>query len=145
MGARFYKDLAKKFSQEKELAGIFNQLGDDELSHAAQFRTLANQTPGDDVISDDEGGVQLRAAVASQFFDRKELQQVDQIRTKRDALVKALAFERSTLFYYQSLEDVVGKTPELEELVQAEKSHLTILMKVVMTDAEFRGLSDFWP
>jgi rubrerythrin len=144
MGAEYYASLAKKFSENKELADIFSRLADDERSHAAQFRGLAEEVPEDKIIAEDDGGVQMRAAVASQFFDRKELQQTDRIESKQDALTKALAFERSTLFYYQSLEDVLGKTPQIEALIQAEKSHMNNLMKVVLADAKFRGLSDVW-
>ncbi len=32
----------------------------------------------------------------------------------------------------------------LDEVIKAQKGHLTTLMKVVLSDAEFRGLSDRW-
>jgi rubrerythrin len=143
LGARHYQELAKKFAGQGEVASVFEHLAEDEVSHEAQFRALLKEVPEDkQVAGDDESGLLLRAAATSQFFDKKALE--ENIETPADALAKALAFERSTLFYYQSIRDVLGESPQLDEMIQAEKSHVTTLMKVILSDAEFRGLADPW-
>ena len=86
----------------------------------------------------------LRAAAISQFFDQKALANDEQIKSSQDALIRALAFERSTLFYYQSLRDILGDSPQIEKMIEAERSHVVVLMKVIVSDAKFRGLADPW-
>jgi rubrerythrin len=143
LGAKYYQEIAKKFSGEKEVVEVFGQLAEDEVAHESQFKKLLDEVPPDEVGSSD-AGLLLRAAATSQFFDQKALEDTAEIKSATDALAKALAFERSTLFYYQSLQDVLGKSAQLQKLIDAEKSHVTTLMKVIVSDAKFRGLADPW-
>ena len=63
LGAKHYKELAEKFSDEKEVAEIFARLAQDEVSHESQFRALLGQVPEEkDHVGDDESGLLLRAA-----------------------------------------------------------------------------------
>ncbi len=143
LGAKRYQELAKKWAGEAEVASLFQRLAEDEASHEAQFRALLKQVPeGKKDLGDDENGLLLRAAATAQFLDKKALEEA--VETPVDALAKALAFERSTLFYYQSIKEVLGESPQLEEMIQAEKAHVTALMKVILSDAKFRGLADPW-
>jgi rubrerythrin len=143
LGAKYYQEISKKFSDEKELVEVFDRLAEDEVAHESQFKKLLDEIPSDEVGQDD-AGLLLRAAATSQFFDKKALEDVSEIKTADDALAKALAFERSTLFYYQSLKDIIGESPQLQKLVDAEKAHVTTLMKVIVSNAKFRGLADPW-
>lgn len=143
LGAKHYQELAQKFAGKSDVASVFSQLAEDEVAHEAQFKALLKEVPEEKrSTDDDEQGLLLRAAATSQFFDKKALE--EGVETAADALAKALAFERSTLFYYQSIKEVLGESPQLDEMIQAEKSHVTILMKVILSDAEFRGLADPW-
>jgi rubrerythrin len=143
LGAKHYQELAKKFAGEAEVAGLFQKLSEDEVSHEAQFKALLNEVPeANQDLVDDEKGLLLRAAATAQFFDKKALEEA--VETPADALAKALAFERSTLFYFQSIKEVLGESPQLDEMIQAEKAHVTTLMKVILSDAKFRGLADPW-
>ena len=60
------------------------------------------------------------------------------------ALANAFAMERATLLFYQAIRDTIGADTALDEVITAEKSHLTTLMRVILADAEFRSLSDKW-
>ena len=142
LGAKHYQELAEKFAGRAEVASLFKKLAEDEVSHEAQFKALLNEVPAKQNVGDDEQGLLLRAAATAQFFDKKALE--EDVQTPSDALAKALAFERSTLFYYQSIKEVLGESPQLEEMIQAEKTHVTTLMKVILSDADFRGLADPW-
>jgi rubrerythrin len=145
VGARYYADLAQRFANEKEIAEIFQRLGQDELAHAAAFRQLAAEASPDQKIGPDvDAYFVLRAATASEFFVKSGLHAPAGIESPADALTKALEFEKATLFYYQSVKEALGGTPELDRLIAAEKSHVMALMRVMVSDAKFRGLGDPW-
>ena len=145
LGAKYYQQIAKKFSEDKQIAEVFGQLAEDEISHENQFKKLLDEVPSEsDEVGQDDAGLLLRAAATSQFFDQKALEDTSDIKSASDALTKALAFERSTLFYYQSLKDVIGESEQLQKLIEAERSHVTSLMRVIVSDAKFRGLADPW-
>ena len=143
LGAKYYRKIAKKFSHESEIARIFDQLAQDEVAHESQFKKLLDEVPAGRHSREDTGLV-LRAAAIAQFFDQKELGNDAQIKNPQDALMRALAFERSTLFYYQSLKEILGDSPQLGKMIEAERSHVVVLMKVILSDAKFRGLADPW-
>ncbi len=145
LGAKYYQEIARKFSDEKEVVEVFGKLAEDEVAHEAQFKKLLDEVASESGdVGQDDAGLLLRAAATSQFFDKKALEDIAEIKSATDALAKALAFERSTLFFYQSLKDVLGESPQLQKLVDAEKAHVTTLMKVIVSDAKFRGLADPW-
>ena len=145
LGAKYYQEIAEKFSGDSEIARIFQQLAEDEVAHETQFRKLLEEVPPEkDSAEQGDAGLLLRAAATSQFFDKKAIENVAGIETPTDALAKALAFERSTLFYYQSIKDILGESPQLQKMIDSEKAHVTALMKVILSDARFRGLADPW-
>ena len=145
LGAKYYKEIAAKFSGEAEVARVFQQLAQDEEAHETQFRRLLDEVPPEkNEVGQDDAGLLLRAAAMSQFFDKKMLADTAEIKSPADALTKALAFERSTLFYYQSLKEVLGESNQLQKMIDAERDHVTTLMRVVVSDARFRGLADPW-
>jgi rubrerythrin len=145
LGAKHYREIAKKFSGESEIARVFQQLAEDEAAHEIQFKKLLNEVPPEkDAVQQEDAGLLLRAAATSQFFDKKALEDTEGITSPDDALTKALAFERSTLFYYQSILEILGESPQLAKMIEAEKSHVTALMRVILSDAKFRGLADPW-
>jgi rubrerythrin len=145
LGGKYYQDLAQKFADERTVAEVFEQLAQDEVSHEARFREFLKQLPEEEEIAGREESYHLlRAAAQSEFFDKGAFENLSEIRTSTDALTRALAFEKSTLFFYRSLEDVLGKSPQLGLLIQSEKNHVITIMKVLTTDARFRGLADNW-
>jgi rubrerythrin len=140
-----YEALAKKFAGDKPIADVFSQLAEDEAAHESHFRDLARKIPEQGAPQASEQALDLvRASAASKFFDPDALAQTDQIETPADALREALGFEKATLFFYQSLKDVLDDSEELNHLVEAEKGHISLLMRVLISDARFRGLDDTW-
>ena len=144
VGAKFYDKMAKRFADNPEVGPVFAQLSKDEEAHEAQFKALLEKAPDEELGGDFETQMVLRATAISEFFRQDALKVFDNIETPRDALVKALALEKSTLFYYLSMRDALGAQPELDALIKAEKAHVAALMKVILSDAEFRGLADQW-
>ncbi len=144
VGAKFYDRMAKRFAGNPAVGSVFAQLSKDEEAHEAQFKALLEKAPEEELPGDFETQMVLRATAVSEFFRQDALKTFDDVQTPRDALLKALALEKSTLFYYLSLRDAIGAQAELDALIKAEKAHVAALMKVILSDAEFRGLADPW-
>jgi rubrerythrin len=144
-GAQYYQQLSEKFSSEQEVAAIFARLSQDERSHEATFRKLlAGAPPDKSVAPEDDSYLPLRAAATSDFFQAETLSDLSRLQTAADALTHALQFEKATLFYYQAAKDALGVGAELDELIAAERAHMTALMRTIISDAKFRGLADPW-
>jgi len=145
IGAKVYTRLAKKFGSDKDIAEVFSRLAKDERAHESQFQALLDQNPK---TAETPGrfGVDeyLRATAISEFFKDETFDNFDKIEEPTDALANALAMERATLLFYQAIRDTIGDNTALAEVIKAEKSHLTTLMRVILADAKFRGLSDKW-
>lgn len=143
IGAKLYARFANRFAAQGEIGEIFARLAGDERLHESQFQSLLDQNPRKD---EDVGrfGVDdyLRVTAISEFFGKDAVDRLKEVETAGDALLSAVRLEKATLLFYQALRDRIGATPALDELIDAEKSHLTTLMKVILTDARFRALAD---
>ncbi len=147
LGAQRYDQMAEKLSDKPDTAAILKQLAADERDHERQFRGLLTSMPEvDKPLGTDRNSEYLRSLAGREFFDREvaPLSQPAEITSPGDALSKALALEKATVLFYDAMKDVLGQNRELETIIAAEKQHVTTLMKVIMSDAEFRGLSDTW-
>ena len=144
LGAKFYQQLALKFSDQAELKEMFELLAKDEIMHEHQFRKLLEQTPPDEGVSTGPEFQYLRAMSLSQFFmGQKGLKKkCKKIKGKSDALGIAFELEKATLHYYQAMREVLGQNDTLEAVIKAEKAHLMRVMHYIVTNAEFGGLSD---
>lgn len=143
LGGRYYQDMAKRFGDNPQVAAIFEDLAAEEAHHEAEFRALVGQIESERPATDDVYYL-LRAAALSEFFDPKKLEETSDIGTPAEALLMALAFEKSTLFFYQSLRDTLGPNPQLDELIAAEKSHVTRLTRLIVSDANYGGDLEPW-
>ena len=145
IGAKVYTRLAKKFGSEKDIAEVFSQLAQDERAHESQFQALLDQNPKTgDAPGRFEVDEYLRATAISEFFKDEAFDNFDKIQEPADALTRALAMERAALLFYQAIRDTIGADTALDAVIEAEKNHLTTLMRVILADAKFRGLSDKW-
>jgi rubrerythrin len=143
--AQRYEALARKFADDESLGGVFAQLAKDEAAHGSHFADLMRGLPDESALEDKEDALNLlRASAASKALDPDHLSRTDEIRSPTDALHQALDLERATLFFYQSLKDVLDNSPEIDHLIDTEKRHVSTLMKVLVTDARFRGIDDTW-
>ncbi len=141
LAAKFYAQLAKKFGNNAELKSLLEQLARDEIDHRKQFGDLLNIEPGRSVSISDEHYDFLKQIDISRHFDQME--NVGDVEEK-DILNQAYEFEKETVLFYHGIKDIVGESKELDEIIKMEKSHMTQILKYIMTDAEFRGLSDKW-
>lgn len=145
MGADFYRRMERKFKDNEQLKEIFGRLVQDEQSHETQFKAILEKTP-DDAIGDQQYELYqyLRATAITDIFRQETFKKTEEIKDKDDALGFALSFEKATLQYYQAIRDILGKEPQLGEIIEAERQHVVSLMKVITADAKFRSLNDTW-
>ena len=147
IGAKFYGRLARKFASSQEIANLFELLGKDEQVHKQQFSELLKHVPQEKgEISSPEKSQYVRAMSISEFFSRYQgpFVDIDKIENRDDALEKAFGFEKATLGFYHAVQDVLGEKPTLTQVIEAEKNHITRLMKVMITGEKFRSLEDKW-
>lgn len=145
LGADFYKRMEKKFGGQNNLKEIFAQLAKDEIAHEAQFKTILKNTPEDENEKQQYELYQfLRATAISEFFRKDYFTKMKEITGADEALGKALAFEKSTLQFYQAISDIIGESESLDTIIKAERNHVLALMKIIVSDAKFRGLGDKW-
>ena len=147
IGSQFYSRLAKKFADNKEVADIFSRLSRDEEVHKSQFSRLLAQLPDEaGMVSAPEKSEYVKAMSISEFFSPRHgpFADIDTIEDRDDALEKAFGLEKATLGFYRAVQDAIGENDTLKQVIEAEKSHVVALMKVLMTGAKFRSLQDTW-
>jgi len=145
IGAQMYRDLAARFPSDPELRALFEGLAQDEVEHGERFRALQQRlaSPDRDRPLPGEQGEYLRAMSMAEVFDTEALaKRVDGIRTREDALERALHLEKATLAYYQAMRETLGADEALDALIAVEKKHVVKVMQLLITGAKFRGLAD---
>jgi rubrerythrin len=141
LGAKFYAQLAKKFENNAELNATLEQLARDEVDHKKQFAALLDVEPGENINISDEHFDFLKQIDISRHFDY--MQNVADVK-EEEVLKNAYEFEKESVMFYHGIKDIVGDSKELDEIIKMEKQHMTQLLKYIITDAEFRGISDKW-
>ncbi len=143
MGRDFYLRMAKKFADNKDAADVFAQLADDEKIHEEQFKALVDKVPADDDKPERYELYQfLKATAISEFFQKDYFKDADSIKTPTEALGRALSLEKATLQYYQAIAELLDDNKQLNAIIQSEKKHVLALIRIIPTDAKFRGLGD---
>ncbi len=147
-GAKFYSRLARRFAGNQEVAKLFELLGKDEEVHKTQFSDLLKHLPEELGVSNaPEKSQYVRAMSISEFFSHSQgpFADIEKIENRDDALEKVFGFEKATLGFFQAMRDLIGENPALNQIIETEKSHITRLMKVIVTGEKFRSLQDIWP
>ncbi len=146
-GARFYRQMAGKFTANPEISDLFKALGKDETVHRKKFAKLLSKVPQESGVSNSpEQNEYLRAMSISEFFSHRQgpFKDADKIKNMEDALEKSFYFEKATLGFYQAVQDVLGRNRTLTSVIKEEKKHVTSLMKALVTGEKFRSLQDKW-
>lgn len=144
-GAKFYDRMAEKHSGDEELTELFTILARDEEIHEMQFKMLAKKLPESQRAELSESDKEtLRSLVVAEFFNGNYdvLNKVDEMKTRDHALARAMELERSTLLYYHAMREILGGSEVLDEIIAAEKDHLNKVMRLALTGAKARGLTD---
>lgn len=133
MGYHFYSKLAEKFADNARLRELFEKLAAKELEHEKVFinlrKDVGHQLPG----NWGEVSMYMRAIAESEFFlgKNKPLPSLEHIKTADDAVRYAMKFEKDTLLYFHSMEELGEGIDVLDHIINEERSHIVWL-------AEFR-------
>ena len=145
MAATAYSELAKMFSEQKEISEAFSLLEADEKSHRTQFKSLLNRLPPeDDNVLEGEKHLYLSAMARSEFFagEAGMAAILEKSQTLVEALVHVLDFEKATLGFYRAIQDTLAPEAAIDAIIAAEKQHIARLMKYILTDEKVKGLAD---
>ncbi len=143
LGCQYYERMAKKFSDDKEASEAFAQLALDEKAHEAQFKRILEEVPEEEGTAGRYELYQyLRATAISQFFQQDYFKKADKVKTTSEALAAALHFEKSTMQFYQAIREITGENKQLDAVIAAERRHVLAIVRILPTDAKFRGLGD---
>ena len=144
----FYRELAYKFGDDQEMVNLFNKLSGDEENHRRQFsQILDGLSETDNMECSSDKCSYLKAMSMPDFFNDPDspFQDVDKIQGRDDALGMALDFEKATLGFYQAMNDIFGQKGSLEQIMDAEKLHISNLMTAMLVEgSKFRSLDDRW-
>jgi rubrerythrin len=123
-------------------------LAEDEALHEKQFRALMEEVPKDQFVSSTDEQLQyLRAMSLSEFFmgEKGLYKKLEEIKDENDGLMRSFELEKATLQYYGAMREVMGENETINAIIKAEKGHLMKIMRYLITDAKFRGISDDYP
>ncbi|MBI5199922.1 MAG: ferritin family protein [Nitrospirae bacterium] len=131
LGHQFYREMAKKFSENEGLRKLFETLAVKELRHEKAFYELKEITGGDEPEGWEEVSQYLRAIVESEFFlgKGKFLPSLEHVKTVEKAINFAIGFEKETLLYFYAIRDAVKEKEIVDEIINEEKSHIMWLNK----------------
>lgn len=145
VGAELYQILATKFASDPDLRELFEALGRDEVMHRDLFKALHARTGErfrDQKLTAEQQDY-VRAMSIDDVFSPKGLAwSPESIKTRNDALARALELEKATLGYYLAMREIVGPDETIDALINVEKRHVVKVVQYMMTDAKFRGLAD---
>ena len=144
LGNLFYDRLAEKFKKDEGIQEIFARLAEDEVEHEKLFKKLLASVEKDPRESRREGDHWAYLAVLSRsefFMGEKGLyRELEKIKSREDALERALNFEKSAVAFYQGMRDILEESEVLDEIIAIEKGHVVKLMEYIITGSKMRGL-----
>jgi rubrerythrin len=132
-GKAFY-DQAQKLIQDAEVKALFVDLATQEVEHKKRFETLKAQLPQSAsaaTVNDPEGELYAYLKMMADqhvFASRAGVEkQLAQVKTPADALNLAIQFEKDSVLFFLSMQDVTCEDKGLELikiLVKEEQEHL---------------------
>jgi rubrerythrin len=146
LGNFFYERLADRFKHDDAIREVFSTLAKDEAEHEKLFRTLLETVEKDRLESRRESDhwSYLKVLSRTEFFMGESglYRDLEKIKTREDALERALRLEKDAMAYYLAMKDVLGKSEILDKIIAIEKEHVAKLIEYMITGAKMRGLGD---
>jgi rubrerythrin len=146
VGAEMYESLAQTFASDRELRELFAGLARDELQHRALFRALRDRAlsqPSERKVAVEVANYVRAMSMSNVLTGLKGLHgHMETLRSRDDALQRALSFEKATLGFFQAMSEVFEGDEVFASLVAVEKSHVVKVMELMLTGEKFRGLAD---
>jgi rubrerythrin len=128
LGYHFYTNMSVKFHEHNELKELFSRLAGMEIEHKATFTKMMAEIEHSEIDNDgwEEVSHYMRAMVESEFFlgKHKVLPSMEKAVTVKDAIKRAINFEKETLLYFIGLRDVVAQKDIVDKIIDEERSHI---------------------
>jgi len=131
-GKRFYEESQARFG-DAGIRSLFSDLALQEVEHKAKFESLRAQLPPEATAStvwdpDNELDQYIKMMADGHIFvTGKDLEErLAAVKNAKDALNLAIEFEKDSVLFFLSLEDVAGKKDQemIQSLVKEEQAHL---------------------
>ncbi|MBC7236006.1 MAG: ferritin family protein [Chloroflexi bacterium] len=134
-GEQFYRQAAQKADRE-EARQLFRYLADEEVRHKHIFENLGTQIVFTQTESADwqEAMDYIAATVEGQFFQKDApIRAVPEGATTEEMLRQAIAFEKQTLLFFHTLQDLIQKPnrPLIDKIVAEERRHVVRLAEML--------------
>ena len=136
-GEAYYRAVAKK-AKTPEVQALFEDLAEQEVMHYKVFSKLSQAVKESPMMTDeewDEYMKYLEATVQNAFFEGpdKALAAADKVVDEKEAIRKALGFEKETLLFFYDLRDAVPAAHRefVEKVADEEKKHIRRLAKML--------------
>jgi len=143
LGREYYTRMAGKFKDDKDVVDVFTQLAKDEQNHEEQFKKILENVPQEENTPERYELYQyMRATAISEFFQKDYFKKIEGIDDPTQALVTALGMEKATLQFYKAIREVIGENKQLDAIIMMERNHVLSLVRIIPTDAKFRGTGD---
>ncbi len=129
-GEVYYRAVAGKVASP-QVRAIFEDLAEQERHHYAAFEGLSRSTWDKPLMTGDEWDqylMYLQATIQSSFFEGsdKALALAEGVADEKEALQKALDFEKETMLFFYDLRDMVSEADKevIERIIAEEKTHM---------------------
>lgn len=131
LGYQFYRSMAGKFKENKDLVKLFELLADKEVLHEKRFSELKEAVKDTTIENSEEVALYMKAIVQSEFFlgKNKSLPELDHVKTVADAVKFAIGFEKETLLYFYEIRNIVSDKKTIDAIIDEERSHIIWLSK----------------
>lgn len=140
-GVKFYSDMAKQFSNDEKLKNIFEALAKDEVEHKKQFTALLESASDKKTELNEDNLIYFKSCDISKFFG---VMNESSSYKAEDVLKQAFQFEKESVLYYTGIRDIIGKSEQMDTIIEKEKFHMTQILKYVINESQFRGIEDKW-
>lgn len=136
-GYIFYREAAEAM-EDNEAKNMFLKLADDELSHEKIYIELLSKLPDSKQCTiEEEDADFLELLLSTNFFinDTQQVEKMQKMWTKPEALLVAEKFERDTILFLRELAAVdseLAEEPVIKTALKEEKRHLKIIMQKIM-------------
>lgn len=139
-GKSFYEESLKSI-ENADVKKLFAELALQEVEHKKKFESIRAQLPAASTAPavwdpDNELDRYIKMMADQHVFvsDAGMKEQIAQIRDAKDALKMAITFEKDSVIFFLSLEDVTDKSDKemIKSLVKEEQEHLKRLTLELM-------------
>ncbi|MDR1081539.1 MAG: ferritin family protein [Deltaproteobacteria bacterium] len=136
-GLKFYRDAARRFAPAPASI-VFDRLAQEEEGHKAHFQAMLAALPDEaesvfDPANEMDQYLKMMAGMHIFQQDPEKVDRVlDGVRTEKDAIELAIAFEKDSVMFFVQLKEASAEMSDrisVDRLIAEEARHLRILAR----------------